>query len=95
MFSSLPLVLTKALEIDRLNGDESGFPSLIGATRGIVFLATPFRGTAFQDMPRPSLAVWGLFRDQIVTALMDYTREPTPNTEELVDNFIELRQEQR
>ncbi|KAF7551742.1 hypothetical protein G7Z17_g4776 [Cylindrodendrum hubeiense] len=78
------IILIKALEIDRRHSDESGSPSLIRATRGIVFLATPFLGTAFKDMPDLTLKVWASLKDQTVTALIDYANEPTPNLDELL-----------
>ncbi|KAH7160538.1 peptidase C14 [Dactylonectria estremocensis] len=87
------IILIKALEIDRHDGDKTGRLSLTTATRGIVFLATPFRGTAFKDMPDLTLKVWALFKDQTATALMDYTKEPTPNLDELVSRFFDLRRE--
>ncbi|KXJ84692.1 NACHT domain-domain-containing protein [Microdochium bolleyi] len=80
------IILIKALEL-------SDSPPLVTATRGIVFLATPFLGTAFKDIPYLSLKAWGSFNDQSVSALMDYTREPTPGLDELVCGFLDLQKE--
>ncbi|KAM3526335.1 hypothetical protein MY4038_006891 [Beauveria bassiana] len=87
------IILIKALEIDRHNGDDIGLSSLTAATRGIVFLATPFQGTAFEDMPDLTVKVWAAFKDQTATALIEYTKEPTPDLDELVRRFIRLQQE--
>ncbi|KAM0737944.1 hypothetical protein ACQRIT_007948 [Beauveria bassiana] len=87
------IILIKALEIDRHNGDDIGLSSLTAATRGIVFLATPFQGTAFKDMPDLTVKVWAAFKDQTATALIEYTKEPTPDLDELVRRFIRLQQE--
>ncbi|KAI9771053.1 MAG: hypothetical protein M1839_002950 [Geoglossum umbratile] len=46
------IILIKALEIDDNYGsDNDDSPSLRRAMRGVIFLATPFGGTAFKDMP--------------------------------------------
>lgn len=63
------------------------------ATRGIVFLATPFLGTAFKDMPDLTLKVWASLKDQTVSVLIDYTKESTPSLDELVRRFIDLQGE--
>jgi hypothetical protein len=86
------IILLKALEIDNSSGhDESGDPSLSEATRGIVFLATPFGGTAFKDMPYLMLKTWALLQDRTVTALIDYAKGPTSVLDELVNKFIQLQ----
>ncbi|KAM0665070.1 hypothetical protein ACQRIU_006223 [Beauveria bassiana] len=87
------IILIKALEIDHHNGDDTSLSSLTAATRGIVFLATPFQGTAFKDMPDLTVKVWAAFKDQTATALIEYTKEPTPDLDELVRRFIRLQQE--
>ncbi|RDW63382.1 hypothetical protein BP6252_10927 [Coleophoma cylindrospora] len=79
------IILIKALEMDDSGGhDESHSPSLRKATRGIIFLATPFRGTAFKDMPNWMLTVWASLQDRTVTALIEYTKKPTPVLGELL-----------
>lgn len=87
-------ILIKALEMDSQNsqdGDESDCSSLKTVTRGIIFLATPFLGTAFKEMPNITLRTWALFKDKTVSTLIDYTRKPTPNLNELVRRFDDLR----
>ncbi|KAJ2972067.1 hypothetical protein NQ176_g7367 [Zarea fungicola] len=80
------IVLLKALEIDqnRNDGNDSGYSTLVTATRGIIFLATPFRGTAFKDMPDLTLRIWAAFNDKTVTSLINYTRQPPPDLDELL-----------
>jgi hypothetical protein len=89
------IILIKALEINRRDSHEGGRSSIIEATRGVVFLATPFLGTAFKDMPDLSLKVWAALKDQRVTALINYTKQPTPCLNELVRGFIELKVNKR
>ncbi|KAI3326820.1 ARM repeat-containing protein [Xylariaceae sp. AK1471] len=79
------IILIKALEIDR---HKSNSQHLVKATRGIVFLATPFHGTSFKDMPSQLVNLWAWLQDQTVTALMDYTKELTPELDELVRRFV-------
>ncbi|KAH8649582.1 armadillo-type protein [Ilyonectria robusta] len=89
------IILIKALEIDdSYDRDDRDPAPLRRATRGVVFLATPFRGTAFKNMPVPVLKAWASLHDQTVTALIDYTKEATSSLDELVDKFIELRRRQ-
>ena len=79
--------------MDRQDDDESDCPSLKTVTRGIIFLATPFLGTAFKRMPEMTLRTWALFKDKTVSTLIDYTRKPTSNLDELVRRFDALRRE--
>ncbi|KAK5631514.1 hypothetical protein RRF57_007228 [Xylaria bambusicola] len=81
------IILIKALEIDRHNIDPQ---RLVKSTRGIVFLATPFHGTSFKDMPGQLVNLWAWLQDQTVTALIGYTREPSPELNELVRRFLKL-----
>ncbi|KFY29438.1 hypothetical protein V491_00030 [Pseudogymnoascus sp. VKM F-3775] len=63
------------------------------STRGIVFLATPFRGTSFQDVARwaePGLNIWALIRGQNVTKLLSSVKGSTFDLEELVRSFTQL-----
>lgn len=83
-------ILIKALEMDRQDDDESDDPSLKTVTRGIIFLATPFLGTSFKDMPDVILSMWASINDQTVSTLIDYARKPTPNLDELVHRFDDL-----
>ncbi|KAK0648836.1 hypothetical protein B0T16DRAFT_371477 [Cercophora newfieldiana] len=84
------IILIKALEIDNQHTkDNTDSPSLTRATRGVVFLATPFRGTAFQNMPGFLLKILASMQDQTVTALID-TLGATPDLDELTKGFITL-----
>ncbi|KID83128.1 nacht nucleoside triphosphatase [Metarhizium guizhouense ARSEF 977] len=88
------IILIKALEIDDSYDRNERHPvPLRTATRGIVFLATPFRGTAFKHASWPILQGWALIQDQTVSALIEYTKEATSQTETLVENFLQLAQE--
>ncbi|KAK0617465.1 hypothetical protein B0T14DRAFT_498474 [Immersiella caudata] len=63
------------------------------ATRGIVFLATPFRGASFQDVAawaEPGLTAWALIRDQEVNKLLDRVKGSTFDHEALVRDFTQL-----
>ncbi|KAI1157792.1 ARM repeat-containing protein [Nemania serpens] len=83
------IILLKALEIDRSLVKVNSRPSLISATRGIIFLATPFLGTAFKDMPDWELKVWASLNGKEVSALIDYTKNPQA-LGDLVHTFIGL-----
>ncbi|KAH7124211.1 armadillo-type protein [Dactylonectria macrodidyma] len=88
------IILVKALVMaDNLQGD---YTSLRKATRGIVFLATPFRGTAFQDIAawaEPRLKAWASLRNRSVTQLLDSANGSTFALEELVRRFTQLCQD--
>ncbi|KAJ2992334.1 hypothetical protein NUW58_g521 [Xylaria curta] len=59
------------------------------ATGGIIFLATPFRGTSFQDVAawaEPGLRAWASIRDKNVSNLLEYTKS-TIQLGELVGDF--------
>ncbi|KAH8898205.1 hypothetical protein GQ53DRAFT_777676 [Thozetella sp. PMI_491] len=88
------ILLIKALV---LASDKSEYSDLIRATRGIVFLATPFRGTSFQDVAawaRPGLSAWAWTRHQEPSKLLDSVERPTYDLDTLVHcyvfNFYEL-----
>lgn len=69
--------------------------SVRNATRGIVFLATPFRGTSFQDVAKwaePGLRAWASIRDKNVSNLLEKVK-PTFDLGELVRSFTALCQE--
>jgi hypothetical protein len=85
------IILIKALEIDNQRAENNtDSPSLTRATRGVVFLATPFRGTAFKNMPDFLLKALSSLQDQTVTALIDYALGATPDLDELTKGFITL-----
>jgi len=71
------IVLMKAL-VEA--GEE--YDSLRAATRGIIFLATPFRGTAFRDV-----AAWASILGQEVNNLVDSVKGSTFDLEALVLKF--------
>ncbi|KAI1422873.1 hypothetical protein F5Y12DRAFT_716901 [Xylaria sp. FL1777] len=82
------IILLKALDLD-LSRNNKDHPSLISATRGIVFLATPFGGTAFTGMPDWELTAWASLNGKEVTALIDYTKRST-ELDSLVGKFLRL-----
>ncbi|KAK3953985.1 peptidase C14, partial [Pseudoneurospora amorphoporcata] len=65
------------------------------ATRGIIFLATPFRGTSFQEVAHwadPGLTAWALIRDRKVSKLLDSMKGSTFDLEALVRKFTRVCQ---
>jgi len=85
------IILIKAFEIDSQRAkDNTNSPSLTRATRGVVFLATPFRGTAFKNMPTFLLKALSFLQDQTVTSLIDYALSATPDLDELTKGLITL-----
>lgn len=86
------IILIKALARDpKLGSDERDLTALRKATRGIVFLATPFRGTSFKEIPGFVLPLWAWLGGCSVSALIDCTREPPSHLDELVHHFVELQ----
>ncbi|KAK9434688.1 nacht nucleoside triphosphatase [Metarhizium brunneum] len=86
------IILIKALARDpKLDSDERDLTALRKATRGIVFLATPFRGTLFKEIPGFVLPLWAWLGGRSVSALIDCTREPPSHLDELVHHFVELQ----
>lgn len=87
------IILLKALDIDHQDGDNGmdSPPSLRQTVRGIVFLATPFRGTAFRMIPGYLLKVLVSLRDRTMTALINYSLSPTSDLDALVKRFITLK----
>lgn len=70
----------------------STYATLWRATEGIVFLATPFRGTAFQDLAKlavPFLKVYAGLADKAVTDLLDSLKASTPFLQDLVGDFTQ------
>ena len=68
------------------------YESVKRATRGIVFLATPFRGTSFQHVAtwaEPGLRLWASIRDKNVSNLLELVKS-TFNLGELVRSFTTL-----
>jgi hypothetical protein len=81
------IILIKALEIDRTRNK---FQDVVKATRGIIFLGTPFYGTSFEDMPSQLVTFWAWLQDQNVTALIDYTKKSN-ELNQLVATFLKQR----
>lgn len=84
------IILIKALVIA---GHSSEYAVVRQSTRGIVFLATPFRGTSFQDVAdwaEPGLRAWASIRGQKVSSLLDDVKGSTFHLEELIRNFTQL-----
>ncbi|KAK3379384.1 hypothetical protein B0T24DRAFT_510929, partial [Lasiosphaeria ovina] len=82
------IILAKAL-VDA--GDE--YLSLKEATRGIIFLATPLRGTSFRDvaaLAEPGLTVWGVIRGREASKLLGSVKRSTFDLETLVRKFTLL-----
>jgi hypothetical protein len=82
------IVLAKALVLAA--APRSEYSPLWRDTVGIIFLATPFRGTAFQRIARHSiffLKSFAMLSGRRVTSLIDSVGESTPFLEELVASF--------
>jgi hypothetical protein len=82
------IILMKALV-----GAGEEYSSLRGATRGVIFLATPFRGTSFQDVAawaEPGLAAWASIRGREVNKLLASVKGSTFDLQALVGNFTWL-----
>jgi hypothetical protein len=65
--------------------------------RGVVFLATPFRGTAFEELATwavPMLKTWASLNDRTVTTLLDSVQGTTFDQGERVRRFTELCKDQ-
>ncbi|KAH8890026.1 hypothetical protein GQ53DRAFT_794983 [Thozetella sp. PMI_491] len=85
------IVLIQALVLAA--GPENEYTALWRATGGIVFLATPFRGTAFQD--NADIAVflvqgYAAWTGRIVSELLGTVKDSTPFLQDLVANFTAI-----
>ncbi|KAI5924603.1 NACHT domain-containing protein [Camillea tinctor] len=72
------------------------YDSIRKATRGILFLATPFRGTSFQDIAgwaEPGLRIWARIQDRQASQLIDSVQGSTFDLENLVHKFTKLSQD--
>ncbi|KAL6904384.1 armadillo-type protein [Trichoderma evansii] len=88
------IILIKALVIAGHSSSE--YTAVRRSTRGIVFLATPFRGTSFQDVAdwaEPGLRAWASIRGQKVSNLLGDVKGSTFHLEELVRSFTQLCQD--
>ncbi|KAL7815180.1 hypothetical protein V8C26DRAFT_131638 [Trichoderma gracile] len=88
------IMLMKALVMaDR---PESDYYGIRKATRGIIFLATPFRGTSFQDIAawvEPMMKSWASLRNRSVAQLLNSVKGSTYDLEQLVRAFTRLCQD--
>lgn len=85
------IILMKALMMSNRESHR-----LRAATRGIIFLSTPFRGTSFQDVAywaEQGLTVCAWLRRKKVTKLLSYVKGSTFDLEELVRSFTKLCQD--
>lgn len=90
------IILMKALWV--AHNSPSDYIAIIRSTRGIVFLATPFRGTSFQDVANwaePGLKVWASVKGKKVSTLLDIVKGSTFDLEELVCRFTQLYQDNK
>ncbi|PTB49886.1 hypothetical protein M431DRAFT_96663 [Trichoderma harzianum CBS 226.95] len=88
------IILMEALIM--ANNPQSDYISIRKATRGIIFLATPFRGTAFQDIASwadPLLKTWASLGNRSVTQLLESVKGSNFYLEELVRSFTRLCQD--
>ncbi|KAI0409706.1 nacht nucleoside triphosphatase [Xylaria palmicola] len=88
------VILIKALvDADK---EQSRYSHLRRATRGIVFLATPFRGTSFEEVAtwaEPALKTWASLQGTRVDRLVDNVKGPTFDHSDLVGKFTRLCQD--
>ncbi|KAH6999382.1 hypothetical protein EDB80DRAFT_650193 [Ilyonectria destructans] len=88
------IILMKALV--HADDKRSSYYRLRRAARGIVFLATPFRGTSFQDVAawaEPGLKAKASIQGRKVSRLLDSLKGSTFDLEELVHKFTQLCQD--
>ncbi|KID80780.1 nacht nucleoside triphosphatase, partial [Metarhizium brunneum ARSEF 3297] len=89
------IILMKALVMAQYESCSIGGSS--GSdTHAIIFLATPFRGTSFQDVANwaePGLKAWAWIRGQKVTRRLDDVKGPTFDLVKLVGDFTRLCRE--
>lgn len=74
------------------------YDTILRATRGVIFLATPFRGTSFEDVARwaePGLRAWASIRGQQLTELLHWVNSPTYGLQLLRSEFSSLCTGQR
>ncbi|KAI1116608.1 hypothetical protein F5Y14DRAFT_48711 [Nemania sp. NC0429] len=82
------IILMKALDM------ATGRYDCVGVdTRAIIFLATPFGTTAYQEVTKwawPGLKAWAWSQDRRVTQRLDFAKELVPELEELVRKFTQM-----
>ncbi|KAK1634574.1 hypothetical protein BDP81DRAFT_482391 [Colletotrichum phormii] len=82
------IILAKALVMAK-----NEYLPVRNATRGIVFLATPFRGTSFEDVARwaePGLRTWASIRGRRVASLLGWVKSSTFDLTLLVNEITQL-----
>ncbi|KAM7210013.1 hypothetical protein V8F06_014600 [Rhypophila decipiens] len=85
------IVLIRALIA--ANDKSSSYSDLRSAIRGIVFLATPFRGTSFEDVAawaEPGLKAQASIRGREVSHLLENVKGSTFDLEKLVRKFTDM-----
>ncbi|KAI0547813.1 armadillo-type protein [Xylaria curta] len=86
------IILIQAMEI-AANGSE--YSKLWGLTRGIIFLGTPFRGTAFDKVADRAIKLLKLqakFTSKAVTDLLNILKGPNEFLQDLVGEFTRICQ---
>jgi hypothetical protein len=86
------IMLMKAL----VGAARSKYQHVQRATRGIVFLATPFRGTSFEDiaaLAEPGVSAWAWIRGREVVNVLNMVKGPTLDLVQLVGDFTLLYQD--
>lgn len=86
------LILIEALAT-AATSDENNYKRVWNATGGIIFLATPFRGTSFERIVsgvNPFLRARATLTATVVTELLNNVRESTSYLQDLVSNFTAI-----
>ncbi|KAI0902005.1 armadillo-type protein [Annulohypoxylon nitens] len=82
------IILMKALVIATIGE----YSSIRTATRGIIFLGTPFQGTSFQNIKgwaKPLLGIWASLQSKQVSMLLNFAM-PNYELDDLVFSFTEF-----
>ena len=82
------IILAQALVLAAKKNSE--YESLWRATRGVVFLATPFRGTSFHNLATvaiPFMDCYAALKGQATTQLLNSVGESTYALEQLIRDF--------
>jgi hypothetical protein len=85
------LILIKALV--NANNQRSNHYKIRRATGGVIFLATPFSGTSFQDVAawaEPGLRLWASCSGQKLSTLTDVVKGPDSDIDRTVAWFTQL-----
>ena len=90
------IVLTHSMVAAARSRDE--YTHIWKATGGIIFLATPFRGTSFEDVADWALSwleMTSMISNTQVTQLLKGLKASTPSLEKLVRDFTQICQQRR